>query len=255
MNGSRTAQSCDRLGGGVDHHGDVPAVPLEDLRRARPGRGCRRRGGCTPSPSSLGQPPHVPRGGRLRAEELLAHVVVDADDVQARGRRSAGPPQTRSARQTRSPGRQPRRTPGPGTISREHTPDQESPDYHADPDLRLARTNQTGRRATTTRRRGAGGATLRGASPEPRPRSQHDEASGPRIVSRLRPPLVGKGGVEPPRPFGHTDLNRARLPFRHFPGRSRCASPSRGPRRTGRDRLRWRMSPSRAISARGATED
>src|SRR5690606_37861810 len=31
--------------------------------------------------------------------------------------------------------------------------------------------------------------------------------------------LVGKGGVEPPRPFGHTDLNRARLPFRHFPER------------------------------------
>lgn len=30
--------------------------------------------------------------------------------------------------------------------------------------------------------------------------------------------LVGKGGVEPPRPFGHTDLNRARLPFRHLPG-------------------------------------
>jgi hypothetical protein len=28
---------------------------------------------------------------------------------------------------------------------------------------------------------------------------------------------VGKGGVEPPRPFGHTDLNRARLPFRHLP--------------------------------------
>src|SRR4051794_12570391 len=30
-------------------------------------------------------------------------------------------------------------------------------------------------------------------------------------------PLVGMGGVEPPRPFGHTDLNRARLPFRHIP--------------------------------------
>ncbi|GAA0970454.1 hypothetical protein GCM10009555_019400 [Acrocarpospora macrocephala] len=29
--------------------------------------------------------------------------------------------------------------------------------------------------------------------------------------------FVGKGGVEPPRPFGHTDLNRARLPFRHLP--------------------------------------
>jgi integrase len=29
--------------------------------------------------------------------------------------------------------------------------------------------------------------------------------------------LVGEGGVEPPRPSGHTDLNRARLPFRHSP--------------------------------------
>ena len=27
--------------------------------------------------------------------------------------------------------------------------------------------------------------------------------------------LVRERGVEPPRPFGHTDLNRARLPFRH----------------------------------------
>ena len=32
---------------------------------------------------------------------------------------------------------------------------------------------------------------------------------------------VGKGGVEPPRPFGHTDLNRARLPFRHLPEHAR----------------------------------
>jgi hypothetical protein len=29
--------------------------------------------------------------------------------------------------------------------------------------------------------------------------------------------MVGEGGVEPPRPYGHTDLNRARLPFRHSP--------------------------------------
>jgi trigger factor len=33
---------------------------------------------------------------------------------------------------------------------------------------------------------------------------------------------VRKGGVEPPRPFGHTGLSRARLPFRHF--RSGAAS-------------------------------
>src|SRR3954449_9337208 len=31
---------------------------------------------------------------------------------------------------------------------------------------------------------------------------------------------VGKGGVEPPHRFRYTDLNRARLPFRHLPGAS-----------------------------------
>ena len=32
---------------------------------------------------------------------------------------------------------------------------------------------------------------------------------------------VGEEGVEPSRPYGHTDLNRARLPFRHSPWRSK----------------------------------
>lgn len=32
-------------------------------------------------------------------------------------------------------------------------------------------------------------------------------------------PEVGEEGFEPSRPCGHTDLNRARLPFRHPPGR------------------------------------
>src|SRR5918999_6276819 len=48
---------------------------------------------------------------------------------------------------------------------------------------------------------------------------------GPARHGRTRSSLVGKGGVEPPRPFGHTDLNRARLPFRHFPA---AAAPGRG---------------------------
>src|SRR3954451_13224104 len=50
---------------------------------------------------------------------------------------------------------------------------------------------------------------------------------GPTGIRLLRAPeesprleWVGKGGVEPPRPFGHTDLNRARLPFRHLPWRA-----------------------------------
>lgn len=37
-------------------------------------------------------------------------------------------------------------------------------------------------------------------------------------------PNVRKGGVEPPRPSGHTDLNRARLPFRHSRPTSEKAS-------------------------------
>ena len=46
-----------------------------------------------------------------------------------------------------------------------------------------------------------------------------------RPSSRGRGPLlvVREGGVEPPRPFGHTDLNRARLPI---PPLARC--PRRG---------------------------
>src|SRR4051794_38789126 len=44
------------------------------------------------------------------------------------------------------------------------------------------------------------------------------------------PPAVREGGVEPPRPFGHTDLNRARLPI---PPLAREAG-SGYPRPTGR---------------------
>ena len=37
---------------------------------------------------------------------------------------------------------------------------------------------------------------------------------------------VRERGVEPPRPFGHTDLNRARLPFRHSRSTPRGDSPA-----------------------------
>src|SRR6185437_6220213 len=62
-----------------------------------------------------------------------------------------------------------------------------------------------------------------------------------RRVSLLLP--VGKGGVEPPRPFGHTDMNRARLPFRHFPGTAGLRDPSSA------ERL------ERHYAALGATEE
>src|SRR3954470_9304033 len=64
---------------------------------------------------------------------------------------------------------------------------------------------------------------------------------GPTGIRLLRAPeesprleWVGKGGVEPPRPFGHTDLNRARLPFRHLPWRATTLSADRGPLTGGR---------------------
>ena len=50
----------------------------------------------------------------------------------------------------------------------------------------------------------------------------------PTMTSRL----VGEEGFEPSRPCGHTDLNRARLPFRHPPGqRVRLARPRAHPHR------------------------
>ncbi len=46
--------------------------------------------------------------------------------------------------------------------------------------------------------------------------AKQNRAHGISRVVRRRLPWtldVREGGVEPPRPFGHTDLNRARLPI------------------------------------------
>ena len=61
--------------------------------------------------------------------------------------------------------------------------------------------DRTGQRLTTARRPG------RDESP---PR---DVAGTLRLLRGIPDCLVREGGVEPPRPFGHTDLNRARLPI------------------------------------------
>ena len=39
---------------------------------------------------------------------------------------------------------------------------------------------------------------------------------------------VGEEGVEPSRPYGHTDLNRARLPFRHSPWPGKASTVAEG---------------------------
>ena len=63
-----------------------------------------------------------------------------------------------------------------------------------------------------------GARSLWGRCPVPR-RALRTDATRPvgRIFISASNEYVGEGGVEPPRPSGHTDLNRARLPFRHSP--------------------------------------
>src|SRR6516164_7630133 len=53
--------------------------------------------------------------------------------------------------------------------------------------------------------------------------------------------LVGEEGFEPSRPFGHTDLNRARLPFRHPPWATSQVSTSPS----------WPLPPIRSDASRG----
>jgi hypothetical protein len=44
-----------------------------------------------------------------------------------------------------------------------------------------------------------------------------DRAAGLHAAVSRHTSRVGEEGFEPSRPLGHTDLNRARLPFRHPP--------------------------------------
>jgi hypothetical protein len=67
---------------------------------------------------------------------------------------------------------------------------------------------------------------------------------------------VGEGGLEPPCPYGHTDLNRARLPIpppaRVNPHRvARAVMPPSGPRLTPLPVTRGAWSPSQSRSSTG----
>ena len=44
-----------------------------------------------------------------------------------------------------------------------------------------------------------------------RQRRERPQPASPQVKGRVKE--VREGGVEPPHPFGHTDLNRARLPI------------------------------------------
>ena len=72
-----------RLGRGVDHHRDVPAVPRRRSRPARRGRGCRRRGGCTRRRGRWSAARTFHAVDASAPKNSLAHVVVDADHVEA----------------------------------------------------------------------------------------------------------------------------------------------------------------------------
>lgn len=53
-----------------------------------------------------------------------------------------------------------------------------------------------------------------------------DDDEGPGPGSGAFEVLVREGGFEPPRPFGHCDLNAARLPFRHSRMKQRKGYPT-----------------------------
>jgi hypothetical protein len=72
------------------------------------------------------------------------------------------------------------------------------------------------KRAVGEKKRGPRAA--RGGSGGSSPREDTaDCGEGDRRSPNTNHCLVGEEGFEPSRPFGHTDLNRARLPFRHPP--------------------------------------
>ena len=71
-----------RLTGGVDHDGDVRAVLLEDLGQPFAVADVDVEVGVRVA-ELAGQPQQAPRGRSVLAEEVAAHVVVDADDVEA----------------------------------------------------------------------------------------------------------------------------------------------------------------------------
>ena len=110
------------------------------------------------------------------------------------------------------------------------------------------RTDRNPPRQQRPPQRGVSGGSAPGAEMTSAPGSRVPRTEGTQA-------LVGMGGVEPPRPFGHTDLNRARLPFRHIPmRRSRPAElAAEAPWDlllvTGRDRLRCHPSQQRADTA------
>ena len=82
VNGSRTAQSCDGCAAVWITTAMSRPYRLKICASAVPVADVGVVVGVRPA-QVAGEPQHVPGGGRLGAEELPAHVVVDADHVQA----------------------------------------------------------------------------------------------------------------------------------------------------------------------------
>ena len=98
------------------------------------------------------------------------------------------------------------------------------------------------------------------AEHEARARSGRDAGTGTfrgpcfRWCGSAASPLVREGGVEPPRPFGHTDLNRARLPIPPL-ARAREASTAQAvPTRPARGRAKPRLHDEPCAIAAGASD-
>ncbi len=122
--------------------------------------------------------------------------ACDASDAQ-----QPPPPQARHLKGPKTPHRKPKKSPGrnrPKNNVTNATPENQPPPRGTPP-----------RRVRTQTHRGGHG----GLGPPIQQRPTRPALS----AGTDRPSVVGEEGVEPSRPCGHTDLNRARLPFRHSP--------------------------------------
>ena len=189
-------------------------------------------------PAQPGVPGAVQLGGADVAETAAGHdvqpdVVADREDVGGQHRRDLPPPEHPPADPAepvvgvvhdlvgvvvRARGAGPAQA-GGHRVGVGEEDDRGAPPGPADP-RRLERVTEH-RHQPTVRRRDGGpevGPADAEAIGQAGTGDVADLVGGPHGDQRARRGgSVGEGGVEPPHPFGYTDLNRARLPFRHSP--------------------------------------
>src|SRR5690606_37357144 len=117
------------------------------------------------------------------------------------------------------------------------------------PKERRRRTRSDPTNPTRPQESGSGGEPPAGGLGGWAPQNNTDAHRPGSATRREQLPLVGEEGVEPSRPSGHTDLNRARLPFRHSPWQLKASTGVEGGcgRAPGRGAADVRLAQIRSV--------